>query len=718
MKKAPEEGVHDRGVASSLERPAFRVRIGTARPAAGAGKSAAKLSSRIRAGVMKQGRGAGASGGGKRFSTGRGGRAAAQFAARSGRQRVTIKARVVRARPGGKSAGSLRAHLRYIRTRDQMTPGRGGELFNGEGSLSRDDVADLAARMEGDRHHFRFILSAEHGGELDLKAYTREVVANMEKDLGTKLDWVAGQHHDTDNPHVHLMIRGKDERGGDLVINRGYISHGMREQAAEVATRHLGPRLAEEIERTRERELRVDRATGVDLQLAAEALARPLDDRISLWQRADGTAVGERERLAKITRLHHLESLGLARERSDGDWSVDPQLVAKLRRLGTRNDVIKLMHERLTGQAAQYAIDPVILNKDEFTGAPILGRVVDRGVSDELYDRHHLVLEASDGKTYYVPLGTYSERAGQEAAIGSVVTITRVAKPQSLGAADRNIAAQAQRQDGIYDPAAHEVQLAQERKALPPGATLTDYVASHRNRAQALASRGVIEALADGKYRIPTDLTARIAAAYAPTAGRDSGNILQVERHSAADFASQVSTRGVTWLDAEMLRRRLPAAAERGASEPVRKSDSRFERGVGEALAARQRALQALGADIDEHDRSERPGTLLDRLYEIEIEDAGRRLRAQFGEFERFQGTRRGTVASVEELPSGPHAVLVNGDRFTLVPASATLARQVGKHVEVTARPGPAQDALQPRHINQIIEHRVVALKRSRGLPR
>jgi type IV secretory pathway VirD2 relaxase len=44
----------------------------------------------------------------------------------------------------------------------------------------------------------------------------------MERDLGTKLDWIAVDHYNTDNPHVHLLIRGKAEDGRDLVISRDY----------------------------------------------------------------------------------------------------------------------------------------------------------------------------------------------------------------------------------------------------------------------------------------------------------------------------------------------------------------------------------------------------------------------------------------------------------------------------------------------------------------
>ena len=161
--------------------------------------------------VTKHGGGAGRTSGAQRYSqAGRGGHAAAQFAARSGRQRVAVKARVVRARPGGHSAGSLRAHLRYIRGRGE---GEGQDIvFNGSGEVGRQDVLDFAERMEGDRHHFRFIISPEGAERLDLKVFTQELVAHMEQDLGTRLEWVAGEHHDTDNPHVHVMIRGKDER--------------------------------------------------------------------------------------------------------------------------------------------------------------------------------------------------------------------------------------------------------------------------------------------------------------------------------------------------------------------------------------------------------------------------------------------------------------------------------------------------------------------------
>lgn len=44
-------------------------------------------------------------------------------------------------------------------------------------------------------------------------ADTRDLVRQMEADLGTRLDWAAVSHWNTDNPHVHLIVRGVDQAG-------------------------------------------------------------------------------------------------------------------------------------------------------------------------------------------------------------------------------------------------------------------------------------------------------------------------------------------------------------------------------------------------------------------------------------------------------------------------------------------------------------------------
>ena len=119
-----------------------------------------------------------------------------------------------------------------------------------------------------DRHHFRFIISPEDAAELaDLRGFTRELMQDVERDLGTRLDWVAVDHWNTDNPHVHVLIRGRADDGQDLVISRDYISRGFRDRAAERVTFELGPRSEHEIRTALEKEVEAERWTSLDRAL-------------------------------------------------------------------------------------------------------------------------------------------------------------------------------------------------------------------------------------------------------------------------------------------------------------------------------------------------------------------------------------------------------------------------------------------------------------------
>ena len=135
----------------------------------------------------------------------------------------------------------------------QGTPKREGVTRDGENTRMFDAASDttderaFAERCEDDRRPLRFIISPEDGAELgDLKTFTRELMQDVEKDLGTKIDWVAVDHWNTDNPHVHVLIRGRADDGQDLVISREYISRGFRDRAAERITLELGPRSEQE----------------------------------------------------------------------------------------------------------------------------------------------------------------------------------------------------------------------------------------------------------------------------------------------------------------------------------------------------------------------------------------------------------------------------------------------------------------------------------------
>ena len=182
-------------------------------------------------------------------------------------RRVTIKMRmVVLARAGRRSTAT---HLKYLE-REGVTPdGKRGQAY---GQIRDEvDLKEFDRRGQGDRHQFRFIVSAEDGAELkDLKSYTRDLMAQMERDLGTRLEWVAVDHWDTGHPHSHVVLRGKAQNGQDLIIAREYITHGMRARASELATEWLGPRTEREIEASLTREVTQERWTSLDAAIRQE----------------------------------------------------------------------------------------------------------------------------------------------------------------------------------------------------------------------------------------------------------------------------------------------------------------------------------------------------------------------------------------------------------------------------------------------------------------
>ena len=166
---------------------------------------------------------------------------------------AVVKARVVR---HSLRTASLATHLTYLRREGVTRDGEKAKLF-GPG---REDVdsATFAARSQDDRHHFRFIVSPDDALEMaDLKSFSRDLVEQMEKDLGTRLDWVAVDHWNTEHPHVHLIVRGVRDDGQDLVISRNYIKEGMRDRARDLVTQELGPRTDLDIRRSLESQIRV-----------------------------------------------------------------------------------------------------------------------------------------------------------------------------------------------------------------------------------------------------------------------------------------------------------------------------------------------------------------------------------------------------------------------------------------------------------------------------
>ena len=167
-------------------------------------------------------------------------------------------------------SGAWAAHARYL-----GRPGAQQEFAKGLGFDAEHEDVDLAATVRGwekaDELLWRFIVSPEDADRLNLRDHVRELTAQMERDFGTKLQWVAIDHHNTDDAHVHLLVRGVREHGRPLEINRDYLRSGLRIRSQEIATRELGPRLEPEMLRARERAVRREQWTELDRALQHKA---------------------------------------------------------------------------------------------------------------------------------------------------------------------------------------------------------------------------------------------------------------------------------------------------------------------------------------------------------------------------------------------------------------------------------------------------------------
>jgi type IV secretory pathway VirD2 relaxase len=333
---------------------------------------------------------------GNRSRFGRGQRASIQAnRLLSGRSRVVvIKTRVVR--HTARSA-PLGAHLNYLRRDGVTRDGEKARMFGPE--IDDMDAGAFAERCQDDRHHFRFIVSPEDAVDMtDLKAHARELMGQMEKDLGTRLDWVAVDHWNTDNPHIHIILRGRADDGQDLVISRDYIKEGMRARAQDLVTQELGPRTDLQIHRNLERQVEAERWTQLDRQLVRDAHKSGI---IDLAPPADRQP--DEFHALKVGRLRTLEIRGLAGQIGHAQWFIRPEAETVLREMGERGDIIKRMHRALTERGIERGSASYVL-AGESLDVPIVGRLVERGLDDELKGTAYAVVDGTDGRTHHIRL--------------------------------------------------------------------------------------------------------------------------------------------------------------------------------------------------------------------------------------------------------------------------------------------------------------------------
>lgn len=569
-------------------------------------------------------------------------------------RRVVIKSRYVVLKKAG--AKSVSTHLRYIE-RDGVT--RDGERRQAYGPETDTDTADLKAfeeRGKGDRHQFRFIVSVEEAGELeDLRDYTREFMQRMATDLETRLDWVAVDHWDTDNPHTHIVLRGRAGegrgKGQDLVIAPDYMAHGIRMRASELATEWLGPRTELEILQGLLREVEQERLTSLDRALLRQAAV----DIVDLTQQPT-----DRQRQTLLRgRLQRLEAMELVEHIDANRWRLFPNMEQTLTVMGERGDILRTMQKALKGQQRE-----LVLETEPAT--PVIGRIAAKGLADELNDRGYLVVDGIDGRAHYLRLPARAELASFPT--GGIVEIRSGTESRQ---ADHTIVSLTR--DGLYRTDLHLTNI----RAVSPARDAYAEVESHVRRLEALRRSGIVERLAEGLWRVPPDMAEQGRQYDAQRTDR-----VAVELRSHLPIERQTRVIGSTWLDQQLVGNGRGTMSDRGFGAEVR-----------EALKERVGFLSEQGLAQRRGERVIFARNLLATLRGRDIATAAQGLQGEtclahrpVVDGERVTGVYRRTVV----LASGRFAMLDDGMSFSLVPWRPVVEQRLGQTVSAIVRRGNA----------------------------
>ena len=393
---------------------AFLLRPGRIAADRGARSGRSFLGAVQRAATKASDAGRGPRRGGGRAPSGRGRGVCLLTRPSAGQRRVIIKTRVVRHGGARFRAAPLARHIAYLEREGVTRDGHKAHMFDANGEAA--DIDAFAARCQDDRHHFRFIVSPEDAGELaDLRDFARGLMGQAQIDLDTHLDWIAVDHWNTDNPHLHILVRGRDQDGGDLVIAGDYLGRGMRERAQAQVTLELGPRTERQIAVALQAEVTAERWTSLDAALRWDA-----DRGGGVVDLRPGPARSEPTRQLLLGRAAHLERLGLAEPVGPGRWRLDDTGQAKLRDLSIRGDIIKTLHRAMArdggiGDPARFSLNT------EASDTPVLGRLVERGLADELIGTAYAVVDGVDGRQHHVAFASLEDTG--DARPGAIVEL-------------------------------------------------------------------------------------------------------------------------------------------------------------------------------------------------------------------------------------------------------------------------------------------------------
>jgi type IV secretory pathway VirD2 relaxase len=326
-------------------------------------------------------------------------------------QRSTVKVSF-RKNLGG---GEWRAHGRYI-SRESARPDAESRGLGFDATRADIPVPATLANWEkaGDPVLWKLVVSPENGARMDLRRHVRGLLGAMERDLETRLEWVAVEHDHNDHPHLHIAVRGVREDGSRLGLPGEYLRHGIRARSEELATREVGPRTPRDQVRAREAGVRARHVGALDREIERQADAAR---RVAF---ARQPAIGSPSHQV-WRRLEFLQELGLAEREGPRSWHVAPDLQPALRTIQRTRDLQRALADP---EVSLSDARPQVRWTELSPGQVLTGRVAG-AIHDEASDRAHLLVEGTDGLLHVVPqTGGIARRRGEGGLrTGTVVTL-------------------------------------------------------------------------------------------------------------------------------------------------------------------------------------------------------------------------------------------------------------------------------------------------------
>ncbi len=426
-------------------------------------------------------------------------------------------------------------HLDYAKNREGVTTDH-GQLFDGK--EKGFDGKRFVDRASDDKRQFRMIVSPEDGAKVDLTEFTRDLMKQVEADLGTKLDWVAANHYNTDNPHTHIIVRGVRDDGKDLVMKPDYIQRGIRGRASAILDRELGLRTEHDLERDIQKSIKAERVTQLD-RIIDRSASNEFGTEVSLVD-VEREAGGQFAAKATGQRLHHLKEMGLAHTSDNVNFVLQRGWKDSLKKLGHRHDIYKQM-------SAHGYPNVVVMDGATKSESALVGKVVEKGLQDELYEKEFMLVSGTDGKVHYVS-GRRSNEF-KDIKQGDVVRVRSEPPKPFWTKADENILEYAKGNGGKFDESGFKLWSIEKKKLR--GDAIDNYVEAHKKRLGTLSQKGFAENKLD-HWVVPSDMKERITK-YDEGIFRKVGNRLVVSKVDGRPVDQMLTQARPTIVDKQIL---------------------------------------------------------------------------------------------------------------------------------------------------------------------